>query len=338
MPKRRRSAQTPGPTAGSRYACDSPSTGAHQPSWGSTTHSPLRMTPLSVELRVQDHQVRVLARLQRADPVVHAEQPGRVGGDGAHGVRRPACRSTVTARRNAVSRVSVEPAIEPPSTSRATPSLTSTSSGPSVVAAVAEAGRVHGVGDERDAVRARVVEGQLQDGGVQMRAVVDQLDGDPLVLQQRRDRAGRAVAERRHRVEQVGGDGRARVDGLDGLLVRRVGVARSAAITPCSASSRTESRPPGSSVARVTILAVPRAASISLRTSAGSGSRSSVSSCAPLRHGEMNGPSKWMPARSPCSTSSDSSAGLLGEDVHLAGDGGGDQRWWCRARGGCGRR
>ena len=72
---------------------------------------------------------------------------------------------------------------------------------------------------------ARAVERQLQGGRVQMRAVVDQLDGDPLVLQQRGDRARGAVAEGRHRVEQVGGDGRARVDGLDGLLVRRVGVA-----------------------------------------------------------------------------------------------------------------
>ncbi len=44
-----------------------------------------------------------------------------------------------------------------------------------------------------------------------------------------------------------------------------------AAMTPSSARSRTESRPPGSSVARVTIRAAPRAASTSLRTSAGSG-------------------------------------------------------------------
>ncbi len=77
-----------------------------------------------------------------------------------------------------------------------------------------------------------------------------------------------------------------------------------AAITPCSARRRTESRPPGSSVASVTILAWPRAASISLRTSAGCGSRRRFSAWAPLRQGEMNGPSKWTPAISPCSASS----------------------------------
>ncbi len=81
-------------------------------------------------------------------------------------------------------------------------------------------------------------------------------------------------------------------------------VCPTAAITPCSVSSRTESRPPGSSVASVIIFAWPCAASTSLRTSAGSGSRSSCSSWAPLRHGEMNGPSKWMPAISPCWASS----------------------------------
>jgi hypothetical protein len=79
-------------------------------------------------------------------------------------------------------------------------------------------------GDQRDAVRARVVIGELQGGRVQMRAVVDELDGDPLVLQEGGDGAGCAVAERRHRVVQVRGDGGAGVDRLDGLLVRGVRV------------------------------------------------------------------------------------------------------------------
>ncbi len=56
-------------------------------------------------------------------------------------------------------------------------------------------------------------------------AVVDQLDRDPVVLQESGDGAGGAVAERWHRVEEVGGDRGARVDGRDGLLVRGVGVA-----------------------------------------------------------------------------------------------------------------
>ena len=68
----------------------------------------------------------------------------------------------------------------------------------------------------------------------------------------------------------------------------------------------------------------PRAASISLRTSAGSGSRSSAGSCAPQRRGEMNGPSKWTPARSPCSANSLSTPACWARSSEFAGDGRGD--------------
>ena len=59
------------------------------------------------------------------------------------------------------------------------------------VAPVAHPGRAHRVGDEGDPARAGAAERQLQHGRVQVGAVVDQLDGDPLVLQEGGDRAGR---------------------------------------------------------------------------------------------------------------------------------------------------
>ena len=124
--KGRRSAQTrrADRRAGNRSAVEI------SPRWGSHHPFALAHDALEREVRVQDHQVGVLARLQRADPVVQAEQPAGLA-EMAATTSSTGSRSTVTARRKARSRVSVEPAIEPPSTSRATPSLTSTASGPS---------------------------------------------------------------------------------------------------------------------------------------------------------------------------------------------------------------
>ena len=66
--------------------------------------------------------------------------------------------------------------------------------------------------------------GHPHHGRVQVHQVGDQLDGHPLVVQQRADRAGLAVVQRAHPVEQVGGDRRARVDRGHDLGQRGVGV------------------------------------------------------------------------------------------------------------------
>jgi len=60
---------------------------------------------------------------------------------------------------------------------------------------------------------------------VQVRAVVDQLDGDPVVFEQRHDGARLAVVDRPHAVEQVGAQAGARFDAGAGHLVPGVGVA-----------------------------------------------------------------------------------------------------------------
>lgn len=57
-------------------------------------------------------------------------------------------------------------------------------------------------------------------------AVGDQLDGDPGVFQQCQRGTGLAVMQRPHRVEQVGADRRAEVDGAAGLLVTGIGMAK----------------------------------------------------------------------------------------------------------------
>ena len=110
---------------------------------------------------------------------------------------------------------------------------------------------------------------------MQMGAVVDEFDRDPLVLQQRRDRPGLTVLQRRHRVEEVRGDGGPRVDGLEGLLVRGVGVPDGGDHAEFGEQPHRVD-PAGSSAASVTILPSRAPASTSLRTSAGSGSRSSA--------------------------------------------------------------
>lgn len=79
---------------------------------------------------VEQDQVGVPAGLQEP---MRSDMPRRRAGlaEIAATTSSTGSRSTVTARLKARSRVSVDPAIEPPSTSRATPSLTSTSNGPS---------------------------------------------------------------------------------------------------------------------------------------------------------------------------------------------------------------
>ena len=222
---------------------------------GGSTHSPLRITPAR---SYASSRTTRSASLPGSSEPIRSSRPSRRAGlaESARTASVSGSRSRVTARLKAVSRVSVEPAIEPPSTSRATPvhaprppaGRASYRPSPKPAASIASV-----MNATRSAPALR--EGQLEDGRVQVRAVVDQLDGDPLVLQQRRDRAGRAVLERRHRVEQVGGHRRARLDGLHGSARTSRRCGRSAAITPRSASSRTESMPPGSSVASVTIFA-----------------------------------------------------------------------------------
>src|SRR5690606_1895245 len=81
-------------------------------------------------------------------------------------------------------------------------------------------------------------------------------------------------------------------------------VCPTAAAAPAPTTARTASRPWSSSGASVTIRTVPRPAWSSLSTTAGSGAPSTDSSWAPLRTGEIHGPSKWTPAISPSSTMS----------------------------------
>jgi hypothetical protein len=61
------------------------------------------------------------------------------------------------------------------------------------VVAVTCAGRGHRVGDERDSSSARGSQDPPDGGGMQMYTVADQLDGDPVVLEQGRHRARLAV-------------------------------------------------------------------------------------------------------------------------------------------------
>ncbi len=86
-------------------------------------------------------------------------------------------------------------------------------------------------------------------------AVVDQLAGDP-GLERRSDKAGLAVMQRRHRVEQMGGVAGAGADACERLLVgwRRSGPSRRSRRPALSVSINGSA--PGSSGAIVTIRSV----------------------------------------------------------------------------------
>ena len=106
-----------------------------------------------------------------------------------------------------------------------------------------------------------------------MHPVGDQLDGHPRILQQRDDRAGFAVMDRAHRVEQVRAHGRARLDRRPGLFVGGLGVARPRRPRPRRRSARIAASAPSRSGARVTIRIAPPPAARTRSSSAGSGSR-----------------------------------------------------------------
>ncbi len=72
------------------------------------------------------------------------------------------------------------------------------------------------------------------------------------------------------------------------------------------------------------MLARPRAASIGFRSSAGSGSRSSSSECAPLRHGEIERALEVDARDVALLGQLGEQPGALGEAVHVAGHGRGD--------------
>ena len=80
----------------------------------------------------------------------------------------------VTASRNAASRVSVEPAMEPLSASRATPSVTRHLQGAEHVLPVGGTGRRHRIRDQRDPARG-TLERQPHDRRMHVHAVVDEL-------------------------------------------------------------------------------------------------------------------------------------------------------------------
>jgi len=76
-----------------------------------------------------------------------------------------------------------------------------------------------------------------------------------------------------------------------------------AATTPRAASRAIDSSAPGSSGAMVTMRMVPRPRSTSAATSAGAGMTRRAGSWAPRYSGASHGPSRWMPAIVPRSTS-----------------------------------
>ncbi len=168
----------------------------NHPSWGSTTHSPRRITPL-VRTRRPAAPGRRPCPAPASPPVVDAQQLRRVGRDGrprpppaagdGDGPPEGAIQGECRARDRT--------ALHQPCHTLADLDLQRAEQ----IAPVAAAGRVHRVGDEGDPPGARVMERQLDGGRVQMRAVVDQLDRDPLVLQERGDGpgcGGRAAAWR----------------------------------------------------------------------------------------------------------------------------------------------
>ena len=118
--------------------------------------------------------------------------------------------------------VAVLPAIVDVPRTRATPSTTSTSivpsrnsPSPSPAAAVASVTNATRSAPGRPIVA-------CNDCGMDVHAVSDQLDGDPGILQQCKRGPGLAVMQWPHRVEQVGADRRAELDGTTGLLVGRI--------------------------------------------------------------------------------------------------------------------
>ena len=216
MPKRRRPAQYSGrpPSRCGR---------TFQASWGSTTQTPWRITPLTS--KASSSRTRSASLPGSREPTL-SSRPSRRAGLADRAATDVLDRDAVDRHRALEGAVQGEggagdrAALHEAGHALADLDLQRAEQ----IAAVADAGGVHRVGDERDPARARVTERQFEGGRVQMGAVVDQLDGHPLVLQQGGDRAGGAVPERRHRVEEVGGDGGSRLDGLDRLLVRGVRV------------------------------------------------------------------------------------------------------------------
>ncbi len=93
------------------------------------------------------------------------------------------------------------------------------------VVTVTGAGRIDGIGDQNEPMP--IARDHPGDGRVYVHTVVDQLAGDVGVgagVESGPDRARRSMVQRRHGVEQVGGQGRAGCERGDGLVVGGVGV------------------------------------------------------------------------------------------------------------------
>ena len=226
--------------------------------------------------------------------------------------------ASTTHHRTTSSRVATPPAMEPPSASRAVRSATTHVQPAQGVAAVRHAAGRHRVGDQADRLRPDEVEQHPHGLRRQVHAVADDLEHRlaPGGLRQAGGhRAGRPVVQRRHAVEHVR-DQRspAARRGLEGRPERRPRRRRrrsrcAPARAGCRASpaARAAAAAPGAPAR--TSSARPRRARRPTRrpartasTSAGSTSVSAAGFCAPRRSWERNGPSRWMPARSPAAT------------------------------------
>ena len=136
-----------------------------------------------------------------------------------------------------------------------------------------------------------------------MGAVDDQLGGHPRVVEQRDHRAGVAVVDGRHRVEQVGGHRRA---GLDrGLRAGQVGVGVPDRGDHPGVGDGPDRRQRAGPLRRDS----DHADGAGARRPAGGPARpgpgraAAVGSWAPQRRAESHGPSRWIPAIAPSATS-----------------------------------
>ncbi|MCO5561366.1 hypothetical protein L7F22_014987 [Adiantum nelumboides] len=162
--------------------------------------------PAGRRVRVGDEHVGAVARGQRPDLAVEPEEPGRGAGRGEHRVLQPDPR---VAHRGAhdvdqARGAARDGPVRDPRDTVVDPDLHRAQ----VVAAVGHPGGGHRVGDQRDPVRPDQVEHRGDGVGRQVHPVRDELHDELAPAgrgQARRDRPGRPVVHRGHRVEQVGG-------------------------------------------------------------------------------------------------------------------------------------
>ena len=181
---------------------------------------------LEVHAVVHEDQVGALALFNAAGVLVCADHAGRIDRTGGEGVGKGNAESQQIAKRlKQVRRAAGNGAVFQKSSAVFDRDLLAAEG---VAVAVGAARARQRIADRNAAVGPQQAERQPHRNGVEVEAVADQLRGDARVFKHGADRAGRAVGERRHGVEQMGHVGITGVKGGPGFGVGGVGMRHTA--------------------------------------------------------------------------------------------------------------